>query len=93
MQLLSEIKGAKAPVFESPHFKEFTVNFDKTGKTVKGIHQTLLKRHGIHGGKDISREFRELGRTALYCVTEVHSEEEIEGLAKALKSILGGGKR
>jgi glycine dehydrogenase subunit 1 len=93
MQLLSEVKGVKAPVFESPHFKEFTVNFDKTGKTVKGIHQTLLKRHGIHGGKDISREFRELGRTALYCVTEVHSEDEIEGLALALKNILGGGKR
>jgi glycine dehydrogenase subunit 1 len=93
MQLLSEIKGIKTPVFESPHFKEFTVNFDKAGKTVKNVHQALLKLHGIHGGRDVSREFPELGKTALYCVTEVHSEDEIERLAQALKKILDRGKR
>jgi len=93
VQLLSEIRGIKAPVFESPHFKEFTVNFHKTGRTVKSVHQALLKRHGIHGGKDISPEFPELGKTALYCVTEVHSEEEIERLANALKNVLSRGKR
>jgi len=93
MQLLSEIRGVKAPVFELPHFKEFTVNFDKAGKTVKSVHQALLKRHRIHGGKDVSREFPELGKTALYCVTEVHSEREIEHLAQALKNVLSRGKR
>jgi len=93
MQLLSEIRGVKAPVFDSPHFQEFTVNFDKVGKTVKKVHQALLKHHGIHGGKDISREFPELGKTALYCVTEVHSDEEIERLAQALKSVVRRGNR
>jgi len=93
MQLLSEIRGVKTPVFESSHFKEFTVNFDKAGKTVKSAHQALLKRHGIHGGRDISQEFPELGETALYCVTEVHPEEEIERLAQALKNVLGRGRR
>jgi len=93
MQLLSEISEVKAPIFESPHFKEFTVNFDKAGKTVKSVHQRLLKRHQIQGGKDVSREFPELGETALYCVTEVHSEDEIEHLALALKNILSGGRR
>jgi len=88
MQLLSQIPGVKVPVFESPHFKEFTVNFDRSGRTVRSVHQTLLKRHGVHGGKDISQEFPELGKTALYCVTEVHSEEEIERLAQALKLVL-----
>jgi len=92
MQLLSEIRGVKAPVFESPHFKEFTVNFDKVGRTVRSVHQTLLKHHGVHGGKDISHEFPELGKTALYCVTEVHSEEEIERLAQALKLVLREGR-
>jgi len=92
MQLLSEISGVKVPVFESPHFKELTVNFDKAGKTVKSVHQALLKRHRIHGGKDVSREFPELGKTALYCVTEVHSEEEIERLAHALKNVLSRGR-
>jgi len=93
MQLLSEIRGVRAPVFESPHFKEFTVNLDRAGRNVKSVNQALLKRHQVHGGKDISREFPELGETALYCVTEVHSEEEIERLANALKSVLGRGKR
>jgi len=93
MQLLSEIRGVRAPVFESPHFKEFTVNFDKAGKAVKNVHQALLKQHGIHGGKDISGEFPELGGTALYCVTETHSEEDIENLAHALKNVLSGGRR
>jgi glycine dehydrogenase subunit 1 len=93
MQLLSEIRGVKAPVFEAPHFKEFTVNFDKTGKAVDTINRALLKRHQINGGKDVSNEFPELGKTALYCVTEVHSEEEIQRLADSIKAIAGGKKR
>jgi glycine dehydrogenase subunit 1 len=93
IQLLSEIRGVKAPVFDAPHFKEFTVNFDKTGKTVSNIHHALLKRHHVHGGRDISHEFPELGKTALYCVTEVHSEEEIQRLADAIKTVVNGRKR
>jgi len=89
IQLISEIEGIKTPVFNSPHFKEFTVNFDKTGLSVKEIHKRLLLRQ-IHGGKDVSKDFLELGETALYCVTEIHSEEEIERLAYALKKVLLG---
>lgn len=88
MHKLNQIQGIKAPIFKAHHFKEFTVNFDKTGKKVKSIHQTLLKRHQIHGGKDISTEFHELGQTALYCVTEVHSKETIDQLSEGLKAIL-----
>jgi len=88
MQQLAKIKGVKTPLFRSPHFKEFTVNFDKTGKTVRALHQKLLKQYGIHGGKNISKEFPELGETALYCVTEVHSKKDIDQLAQALKNIL-----
>jgi glycine dehydrogenase subunit 1 len=88
MHKFSQIKGIKAPVFKAHHFKEFTVNFDKTGKKVKNIHQTLLKLHQIHGGKDISKEFPELGQTALYCVTEVHSTETIDRLSDGLKDVL-----
>jgi len=89
IQLLSKIKGIKTPIFNSAHFKEFTVNFDKAGLSVKEIHERLLQ-HQIHGGRDISKEFPELGKTALYCVTEMHSKEEIERLAEALEEILAG---
>jgi len=88
MQELAKIKGVKTPLFKAPHFKEFTVNFDKTGKTVRAINQTLLKRYGIHGGKNISKEFPDLGQTALCCVTEVHSQADLDLLAKALGNVL-----
>jgi glycine dehydrogenase subunit 1 len=87
MQLLSRIEGIKAPVFESVHFKEFTVNFDGTGLSVKEVSEKLLKM-GVHGGKDISTEFPKLGQTALYCVTEIHSKGDIELLAKSLEKIV-----
>jgi glycine dehydrogenase subunit 1 len=88
MQLLSKIQGIRSPVFKSAHFKEFTVNFDKTGRTVEEVHKKLL-RHQVHGGKDISKELPELGQTALYCITETHSKQEIEKLRDTLEEVLG----
>ena len=87
MQLISRTKGIKTPVFKSAHFKEFTVNLDDTGLTVKEVNDRLLQRN-IHGGKDVSSEFPEFGQTALYCVTEIHSKEEIQSLAEALEKVL-----
>jgi len=90
MDLLAKIRGIKTPVFKSPHFKEFTVNFDNAGKTVREIHEKLLQ-HQVHGGKEVTEEFPELGETALYCVTEVHSKDDIDLLASALEEIVGEG--
>jgi len=87
MRLLAKIRGIKTPVFKSLHFKEFTVNFDATRKTVKQIHGRLLRRR-VHGGKEITEEFPELGETALYCVTEVHSKADIDLLAGVLEEIV-----
>jgi len=89
MHLLSKIDGVKAPLFKSAHFKEFTVSFDETGLSVNDVNQKLLGRR-IHGGKDVSREFSEIGQTALYCVTEMHSRGEIESLAAAMEDVLAG---
>jgi glycine dehydrogenase subunit 1 len=88
MKKLAEIKGVKAPLFDSPHFKEFVVSFKDTGMTVQDINKSLLKQ-GIFGGKDLSREFPGLGNSALYCVTEVHTKEEIDRLVQVLKDCLG----
>jgi len=87
MQLLARIDGITTPMFKSSHFKEFTVNFDQTGKTVRDVHERLLQ-HQVHGGKNIAKEFPELGETVLYCVTEMHSKEDIDRLAWALEAIL-----
>ncbi len=80
---ISEIKGVNAPFFQSSHFKEFIVDFNGTGKTIKEINNSLLEK-GIFGGKDLSKEFPELGETALYCITEVHTKEDIDRVVRAL---------
>jgi glycine dehydrogenase subunit 1 len=83
MQQLNAIAGVKAPLLQAPHFKEFVVNFDGAGKTVAEINKTLLES-GIYGGHDLSKEFPELGQSALYCVTEIHTQADIDRLAKTL---------
>nr|MDO8097544.1 aminomethyl-transferring glycine dehydrogenase subunit GcvPA [Candidatus Njordarchaeota archaeon] len=83
MKKLSEIKGLKVPVFRSPHFKEFVVDFTDTGMTVESINKFLLE-NDIFGGKDISSEFPQLGNCALYCVTEIHTKGDIDKLAQTL---------
>ena len=89
MELLSGIKGVQVPVFASPHFNEFVINFGDTGKTVSEINQALF-RQGILGGKDLSKEFPEFGQSALYCVTEAHGKEDIQRLVQALEGIVSG---
>lgn len=83
MKKISEIEGVRAPLLQSPHFKEFAVEFNDTTKTVEEINKDLLKK-GIFGGKDISHEFPEFGSSALYCVTEIHTKEDIDKLVQAL---------
>jgi glycine dehydrogenase subunit 1 len=87
MMEMAKVKGISAPVFQSPHFKEFVVNFDGTGKTAGEINQALLAR-GIFGGKDLSKELPELGNSALYCVTEVHTKRDIDRLASTLREVV-----
>ena len=84
---LSELPGVKVPRFNAPHFKEFVVDFNSTGKSVKEINRELLKR-GIIGGIDLSEHFPELGNSSLYCVTEIHTKEDIDKLHSALEEIL-----
>jgi len=73
--------------FSAPFFKEFVLDFSKTGKTVAEINKALLGKK-IFGGKDLSGEFPALGQCAMYCVTEVHTKEDIDCLVAALREIL-----
>lgn len=83
---LSKLSGVKS-VFPTAHFKEFVINFEDTGKSVEEINKALLQ-YKIFGGKDITREFPELGKSALYCVTEMHTKDDIDRLVKALKEVV-----
>lgn len=84
---MDKIEGVRAPVFQSPHFKEFVVSFDGTGRTVADINRALQTRE-IFGGKDLTKEFPEMGSSALYCVTEVHTKGDIDRLVNALKEVV-----
>lgn len=86
--LLSHIPNIEAHYFKSFSFKEFVVNFDKTGKTTAEINAALLD-YGIFGGKDLTGDFPQYGQSALFCVTEVTSLENIKALASALQEITG----
>jgi glycine dehydrogenase subunit 1 len=67
-------------------FKELVVDFAATGKSVAQINAALLER-GIFGGGDLSASHPELGQSALYCVTEVHAQEDVDRLVAALAEV------
>ncbi len=85
---LNEVKGIKCPVFPAGFpFKEFAVDFRESGRTVAEINAALLSR-GIFGGRDLGVHYPELAGLALYCITEVHTRQDIDTLAAALEDVL-----
>jgi glycine dehydrogenase subunit 1 len=52
-----------------------------------------LRERGIFGGHDISEDFPELGQSALYSVTEVHTLADIRRLADALADLIESRNR
>lgn len=48
----------------------------------------MLLDRGIFGGKDLSDDFAELGQSALYCVTETHTQQDIDQLVTVLSEYL-----
>lgn len=86
MKKIAQITGIKVLFSESHHFNEFVVNFDGRSKSVAAVNQALLEQ-GIFGGKDLSAEFPELGQSALYCVTEIHSQADIDLLVETLAEV------
>jgi glycine dehydrogenase subunit 1 len=85
---LAAIEGVRL-VWPDGFFKEFVVNFDGAGRSVAEINRALYERHRIFGGKDLSAELPELGKSALYCVTEIHTRQDIERLAGAIEKEVG----
>jgi glycine dehydrogenase subunit 1 len=79
---INDLPGVVAPAFKSYHFKEFTVKYSK--KKATDVNKVLLA-HGYQGGKPLSTDFPELGESALFCVTEMHTKKDIDGMVAALK--------
>ncbi|MFX1318527.1 MAG: aminomethyl-transferring glycine dehydrogenase subunit GcvPA [Promethearchaeota archaeon] len=90
---LNAIDGIKAPLFEAPHFKEFSVSIEK-GQEIpaRTIREVLAKiqKCGILAGIPLDQSFPELGEAALVCVTEIHTQEEIDQLSAAFQQAVEG---
>lgn len=86
-QCLAKLPSVRILHSTQTHFKEFVVNFDQSGRTVHAINRALLD-FGIYGGHDLSHDFPELGQSALYSFTEVHSQADVASLCGALATIL-----
>ena len=82
---IGEIPGVKVK-WSGGFFKEFIVDFNATKKSVAQINKALLAKK-IFGGKDLSEEFTQYGQSALYCVTEIHTQADIDALVEALKEV------
>ncbi len=82
-QRLAEVAGVRVPRLAGTPFKEFVVAFDDTGWAVADVNAALRKQ-GIFGGHDLSRDFPELGQSALYSFTEQHTQADIDRLVDAL---------
>jgi glycine dehydrogenase subunit 1 len=68
-------------------FRELVVDFSASGFPVSVINARLRDRN-IFGGHDLSGAFPELGQSALYCVTELHTQQDIDRLADTLTEVI-----
>ncbi len=84
---IGELPGVRAPIFNSFHFKEFTVNFQNN--TVDELNREL-RANRMQAGIPLTRQFPGLGETSLFCVTEVHSKKDIDSLVSVLKEVVEG---
>lgn len=85
--LLAKIPGVKPMFDQTPAYREFVMNFDDTGMKVKEINEKLLEEK-IFGCVDLSEKFPALGECGLFCVTEIHTAEDIEFLARAIAKVV-----
>jgi glycine dehydrogenase subunit 1 len=84
---LNGLPGVRAPALTAPFFKEFVVDFNRSGRTVAEVNRALRER-GIFGGLDLSQQYPQLGQSALVCVTEVHTKADIDHFADELAEVL-----
>ncbi len=80
---LSNVEGVLAsPLFKRPFFKEFVVGYE-SGSAVR-VYKKLASK-GVLGGYPIDGSFKLDHEAGLYCVTDVHTRDDIDRLASALE--------
>ncbi len=90
MQRFDSIEGITVKGINKPHFKEFVVDFGQTGKTVAEVNKALLDQ-SMFGGFDLTKQMDGMNQCALYCVTEVHTQSDIDQVVAAVQAIVKEG--
>ena len=95
---IDRLEGVTAPRFNAPHFKEFVFTLqgaERGGEegsgsslSIRRVLERVLRDAGVLGGLPLDRIFPRLGQSALVCVTEVHTKEDVDRLVAALESAL-----
>jgi glycine dehydrogenase subunit 1 len=79
---LSKVTGVHAPHFTGAFFKEFVVSYKKAkAPTVF----SRLAKAGVLAGSPVDSSYGVGAEAGLYCVTEVHTRDDIERLATSLE--------
>ncbi len=78
IEKINELSGYAAPIFNSVHFRDFTVKCEKNPAE-------KLLQNGIHGGKLLDKEGYK--NTFLYSVTDLHTKKDVDKLAEVLKNV------
>jgi glycine dehydrogenase subunit 1 len=82
---ISRLRGLTSPHFRGSFFKEFVVSYGKANA------HTVFKKlatKGVFGGYPISKEFGLKAEAGTFCVTEVHTEGDIQKLVRALEEVV-----
>ena len=88
IEQLSSVPGLVVPVFANgSHFKEFVIGIEREDRSVREV-MAALRQRGIYGGIDLTPDLPGLGRSALVCVTEIHSTDDVDRLAIELREAL-----
>jgi glycine dehydrogenase subunit 1 len=80
---LARIPGVRR-TFDGRTFNEFALTLPKDVAAVNAA----LQAKGAIGGLPLAAEYPELKNAALFCVTEMHTKEEIDRLAALLEEVL-----
>jgi len=79
---LGEVEGVVSPLFEGPFFKEFAVGYERA--RAADVYEKLGEK-GIMAGYPLTKHYPGIGEAGGYCVTEVHSSDDISRLEQALR--------
>lgn len=84
---IAAIPGLSVRGGEQTCFKEFVVDCSASGMSAAMINQFLAK-HGIIGGLDLTNQIPSYDQCMLFCVTEVHTVQDIDLLVSKLQTII-----